>query len=210
MIRFFLGALFLLLAAGVRAQPSGTVYNQTDAQGRRNGQWIERFPARMGEEAFAEWGSYNEGRKFGPWYRYDGEARVVSIENFKRGVRDGEAKYFENGTLVVAGNFRGLNPDYKYDTIWVLDPVTDVEHKRVIPTEQGSVRHGFWRYYDPRSGRLIRELDYVLDEVVDKKEFSIAPVDSAWYKKREAAMPHMKNRFYKPPRGKQVSYTNPE
>jgi len=208
MIRFFLGAL-LLISAEANAQ-SEMAYNKMDSLGRRDGQWIERFPARMGEEAFADWGSYSHGRKFGPWYRYDAEARVTSIENFRRGVRDGEAKYFENGALVATGDFRGLNPDQKFDTIWVLDPVKDIEMKRVLPTESGSVRHGTWRYYDARSGRMIRQLEYVLDEVVDKKEFSIAPVDSAWYKKREAAMPHMQNRYYKPPRGKQVSYTNPE
>src|SRR5690606_30255554 len=116
-------------------------------------------------------------RKIGPWYRFDGDARVTAIENFRRGVRDGEAKYFENGALVTSGSFRGLNPDQKFDTIWVPDPIKDIEIKRVIPTERGSVRHGTWRYYDPRSGRLVREVEYVLDEVVDKKEFGIAPAD---------------------------------
>lgn len=201
MYRIILFALLTFGAYAATAQ-SSTQYNQTDSQGRRTGQWIEKFPARMGEDAYAEWGSYDQGRKFGSWYRFDGEANVTSIENFKRGVRNGEAKYFENGTLYATGNFRGLNPDQELDTIWVLDPVKDIEIKRVIKTDRGSVRDGTWRYYDSRSGRLIREVEYVLDEVVEKKEFAIAPVDSAWYKQREAAMPHMQKHPYRLPRGR--------
>lgn len=195
-------ALFLFCSTQAIGQ-SGTIYNQQDSSGRKTGQWINRYPARMGEDAYAEWGSYTQDRKVGPWYRFDGDARVVSIENFRRGVRHGEAKYFESGALVTTGTFRGLNPDQKYDTIWVLDPGKDIEIQRVISTEQGSVRDGTWRYYDPRSGRLIRELEYVLDEVVEKKEFAIAPPDSAWYKKREASMPHNQKQQYKLPRGRE-------
>jgi hypothetical protein len=201
MFRILLIAVLLVCPLWGHAQ-SATVYNQNDSLGRRTGQWIDRFPARMGEDAYAEWGRYDQGRKIGPWYRFDGDARVVSIENFRRGVRDGEAKYFENGNLVTSGTFRGLNPDQKYDTIWVLDPVKDIEIQRVITTERGSVRDGTWRYYDGRSGRMIREVEFVLDEAVEKREFAIAPVDSAWYKKREAAMPHNQKRQYRLPRGR--------
>lgn len=206
MFRFLFAALLCLAAPDLFAQTS-TTYNQSDSLGRRTGQWINRFPAQMGEDPYAEWGSYDRGRKFGPWYRFDGNARVVSIENFRNGVRDGEAKYFENGTMVAAGAFRGLNPDQKYDTIWVLDPVKDIEIRRILPTEQGSLRHGIWRFYDARTGRLTREVDYVLDEIVEKKEFAIAPVDSAWYKKREADLPHIRGRESRLPRGRQGGYS---
>jgi hypothetical protein len=79
---------------------------------------------------------------------------------------------------------------------------------RVISTDRGSVKHGLWQYYDERTGRLTREIDYQVDEVVARQDFAIAAVDSAWYKRREAAMPHNQKHYYKPPRDKQVNYTN--
>jgi antitoxin component YwqK of YwqJK toxin-antitoxin module len=162
----------------------------------------------MGEDAYTEWGSFDHGIRTGVWYRFDSEGEVASIERYRLGMLDGEAKYFERGRLVSVGHYRGLNPGYAFDTIYVVDPVTDVEYKRVISTDRGTVKHGLWQYYDQETGRLVRELDYQIDEVVARKDFTIAAIDSAWYKRREAAMPHNQKRYYKPPRDKQVHYTD--
>ncbi len=207
MIRILITACLLLSIWQARGQ-SSTEFNQTDEKGKPHGQWVIQQPARMGEPAYAEWGSYNHGVKTGPWYKFDGSEHVTSIERFRAGVLDGEAKYFENGALICVGNYRGLNPFSAYDTIYVLDPVTDVEVRKVVATDRGSLKHGIWRYYDPRTGRLTRELDYQLDEVIARQEFAVAPKDSAWYKARELAMPHKQKTFYKPPRDKQVRYTD--
>lgn len=200
-------ACFLVLL-GVKLQAQETKFNQKDEKGLPQGQWVVQIPARMGEDAYAEWGTYEHGRKWGLWYRFDGEERVTAIERYKNGVLDGEVQYFESGLLFCVGNYRGLNPLYAYDTIYVVDPVSFQEIRRIIPTERGSLKHGLWRYYDIRSGRLIREVDYQLGDVLASKEFSVAPVDSAWYKAREKAMPHNQKHIYKPPRGKQQHYTD--
>ena len=206
MIRFTTTVFLLLSFLQVVGQ--GTAFNQTDDKGRPHGQWVINQPARMGEDAYAEWGSYEHGIKWGAWYKFDGDAQVTAIERYRDGMLDGEAKYFERGALVCIGHYRGLNPKNKFDTIYVLDPVTDVEIRKIISTDRGSLRHGVWRYYDVQTGRLTREVDYQLDEVIAKQDFSVAAIDSAWYKRREQAMPHNQKRFYKPPRDKQIHYTD--
>lgn len=206
MRRIFALVIFFLFALKVQAQE--TKYNQKDEKGRPHGQWIVSTPARMGEDAYVEWGTYEHGQKWGVWYRFDNSERVVAIERFKNGVLDGEAQYFENGALECTGHYRGLSSRYAFDTIYVVDPVTDVETRRILPTERGTVKHGLWRYYDPRSGRLIREMDFQLGEVIASQEFSIAPVDSAWYKAREQSLPHNQKHIYKPPKSKQQHYTD--
>ncbi len=196
------------MLAMVTTRAQTTTYNQTDERGRQQGQWIVRYPARMGEDAYAEWGTYEHGVKWGAWYRFDGDAQVTAIEHFRNGVLDGEAKYFENGALVCVGHFRGLNPRYQFDTIYVEDPVTNAETRKIIPSDKGTVKHGLWRYYDVRTGRLEREIDYQLDEVLVRQDFAIAAIDSAYYKSREAAMPHNQKHLYRPPRDKRVQYTD--
>lgn len=201
MFRCFLIAVLLIAQTAVRAQ-TGIKYNQTDSLGRRTGQWVEKPGGGMGDDVAAEWGSYVEGRKVGAWYRYDREARVISIENFRAGVRHGEAKYFEDGVLSASGTYLGLRTQYKFDTVWVTDPITDVVSRRIIATDQGSLRDGTWRYYDPRTGRLTRVLKYVLDEVVDRRDMAIAPADSAWYRKQEQLLAPNQKRQYRLPRGR--------
>jgi antitoxin component YwqK of YwqJK toxin-antitoxin module len=206
MRRIFALVVFFLFAQSVQAQE--TKYNQKDEKGRPHGQWIVNQPSRMGEDAYVEWGTYDHGEKWGLWYRFDDNEHVTAIERFKAGVLDGEAQYFENGQLVCVGHYRGLNPRQKYDTIYVVDPVTDVETRRILPTVSGTLKHGLWRYYDPQSGRLIREIDYQLGDAIASQDFSVAPVDSAWYKAREKSLPHNQKHIYKPPKSKQTHYTD--
>ncbi len=207
MLRAVLSLLLLPLVALTYAQTPAEL-NQTDAKGKPQGEWLVRQPARMGEDAYTEWGSYDHGTRTGVWYRFDGEGAVAAIERYRLGVKDGETKYFEQGRLVCVGHYRGLNPSYAYDTIYVVDPVTDAERRVVIPTERGSVKHGLWQYYDERTGRLSREMEYSVDEIIAKQDFSIASADSAWYKKREAAKAVYPKNYYKPPAEKRHRYTD--
>jgi hypothetical protein len=209
MIRFIFLLFLSLYSTGVYAQSAPvTPLNLTDAKGKPHGQWVVQTPARMGEDAFSEWGNYEHGIKYGTWYKFDGDAQVTAIEHFRGGVLDGEVKYFERGTLVCMGHYRGLNPKYQFDTIYITEPVTGQELRRIIPTERGQVKQGMWRFYDARTGRLEREVDYQLDEVRARQYFSIASVDSAWYQRHVQAMPHNQKRTYKPSRDRQVHYTD--
>lgn len=184
------------------------MYNLQDDHGRPQGQWIIKYPEGMGEDPYSEWGSFDHGKKVGAWYRFDRDGQVTAIEHFRLGQRDGESKYFERGVLVCVGNFRGLNARYAYDTITVVDPVTDAETQRILPTESGSVKHGIWRYYDNETGRLSRELEYLLGDIIYKHDFAIATVDSSYYKKQESKMQMNQKHYYKPPRDKQYNYND--
>lgn len=146
-----------------------------------------------------EWGTYSEGRRAGPWYRQDEEGEIVSIIGYRDGVMHGEARYFDGGRLVLAGTYRGLRADSEWDTVYVEDAVTGAERPVRIRTDRGSLRHGAWRYYDARTGRLVREEEWELDEKVDSRSFGMTSADSAYYRKREATLPHVRN-----PRGRGV------
>lgn len=180
--------------------------NQNDKHGKKVGMWYTQQPERMGEEAYSEFGNYNAGRKTGIWYHMNNEGEITSIEQFRNNVLDGEVKYFEDGKLVCIGHYRGLNPDYAFDTIYVEHPVTGVEKQVVVATDRGTLKHGLWRFYDPQSGRLVREEDYQVDELIFRQEFALSNADSAYYAERNKRLPHNTKRIYQPPAGKRVHY----
>ncbi len=180
--------------------------NQRDKQGQKQGMWYVQQPERMGEDAYTEFGSFATGRKAGLWYHINNVGEITSIEQYRNNVLDGEVKYFEQGRLTCIGHYRGLNPDQPYDTIYVEHPITGVEKLTIIPTDRGTLRHGTWRYYDVVTGRLIREEEYQIDELLSRQEFKIADADSAYYELRNKRLPHNTGTIYKPPRKKRVHY----
>lgn len=185
--------------------PEGDI-NKKDNKGRPDGMWLVSAPARMGEPGFMEFGNYEHGSKAGLWYKLDGEGQLSAIETFRNNILDGEVKYYENGRLTCIGYYRGLNPQYPFDTFFVIDPETHKEVRRIIPTERSTLRHGTWRFYDADNGRLLREEDYQVDELIYHKDYPMTKADSLRYIKRETLMPHNKKRIYTPPAAKQVSY----
>lgn len=167
--------------------------NQKDARGKAHGTWYVQQPARMGEPAFIEFGNYDHGRKAGIWYKLDGEGQLIAMERYRDDVLDGEVKYFENGYLTCVGHYRGLNPRQKFDTIIVADPITGLEKLVSVSTDRGALRHGTWRYYDPQTGRLIKEEEYQVDDLIGEKTFGLTKEDSTYYQKRVRTLPHVKN-----------------
>ena len=201
MMRYLCFIVVIMLSPlGLLAQEEKlpTTLNQYNKKGLKDGMWMTKMPERMGEEAYTEFGTYINGRKYGQWYRLDNLGDVVAIERFKNDVKDGEVKSFEQGRLVCIGNYLGLNPDQLYDTIYVMDPVTHYESPVRISSDRGALRHGNWRYYDPLTGRLIREEEWQVDELLTRQQFSITNSDSLYYDKRNKNLPHMKKGTSKP------------
>lgn len=206
---FVLFALYLAMEA--TAQTNGgqqTAINRLDAQGKKHGMWMVRQDARMGEPAYSEFGNYNHGRKSGLWYKMDVDGMVTAIENFRNNTLHGEVKYFEEGRLTSVGHYRGLNQDQTTDTIMVEHPITGDQSLVAVSTERGSLRHGSWRFYDPESGRLIREEEYQVDNLIYSRDFKMSHEDSLYYYNRAAQLPHNKKKAAKAPAGKNVSYLN--
>jgi Uncharacterized protein conserved in bacteria len=190
-----------------QAQPANNIYNKLDAQGKRHGIWVLQHGGGMGEDPYTEIGTYDHGVRAGSWYRLDEGGELQAIETYRNDIKDGEAKYFEKGLLIATGNFRGLNPSRDRDTFMVEDPITGLQSLKSVPTERGTVRHGTWRFYDADNGRLTREEEYQVDEVVYHKEFGMTKQDSIYYQKRVEKMPHSKKKnYYKPPTDKQINY----
>lgn len=209
--------LFGLFAVSVKAQETEqrapqhrekAPVNQVDSRGQKHGMWWIAVSPRMGEPGLTEFGNFDHGVKYGVWYKLDTEGDLVAIESFRNNVLDGEVKYYDRGRLYCTGHYRGLNPKNKFDTIMVMDPITHLESYRMVATDQGSMRHGTFRYFNPVNGHLIKEEEYQVDELVYKKEYEVsAASDSILIKQHELRMPHKKGSYYTPPPGKRVSYT---
>lgn len=165
--------------------------NKTDDKRQKQGTWFYRREALRGEPAYSEFGNYKDDRKAGHWIKLDSENRLISIENYARGVLNGESQYYENGKLICIGHYRGLNPDTKVDSVWITDPISYEEVLVAIPTERGTMKHGLWRYYDANTGQLTREEEYQVDDLIFKKDFRFTvTTDSTQIKKRLEQMPH--------------------
>lgn len=207
-------SIFISLVLGAlgfqaQAQKAATEeINRVDGKGARHGKWLLNQPGRMGEASFSEFGTYDHGTKMGQWYKLDNEGDLMAIETFKGNVLDGEVKYYDKGKLTTIGYYLSLNPANDFDTFYVVDPITDVEVRRIIPTDKRTIRHGTWRFYDTENGRLVREEDYQADELVFHKDYEMSKADSLYYAKRQTKLPHAKKKVYTPPTAKQTSYTN--
>lgn len=180
--------------------------NKLDEHGKRNGIWLISKDARMGEEGFTEFGNYEHGLKMGKWYKIDSEGDLMSVEMFKNNVLDGEVKYYEKGQLTCIGHYRGLNPNVEYDSIVVVHPVTGEESLRRVESERGTTRHGLWQFFNPQNGKLIKEEEYQVDELVYSRRFNLTKADSLASQAHIQELPHNRGSEYKPPVDKQVNY----
>ncbi len=190
-ILFILGvSTICILPYTILAQQSETGLNNTDRQNKKQGTWYIKTEALRGEPETITFGNYVDNKKEGLWYMLDSEKRLVALEQYRNNVLDGTSQYFNNGKLVCVGNWRGLNPKNKYDSIWVTDPITLEDTMIVALSEQGTLKHGFWRYYDENSGQLIREEEYQVGRVIYRQTFKVQSVTDSMYieamKKRQA------------------------
>src|ERR1700748_1352025 len=96
--------------------------NKTDDLNRKQGMWFYKHEAGMGEPLTYEFGQYVNDRKEGVWTTLDAEKRLLSTENFNKGVLNGTSQYYDKGRLVCIGNYRGLDQSKEYETIAVTNP----------------------------------------------------------------------------------------
>lgn len=180
--------------------------NKADSKGRKNGMWLLHNDGGKGEVAFYQFGTFDHGRKTGTWYKVDNDGELLAVEGYRNNVLNGEVKYYDKGRLYCIGNYRGLNPDHEFDTVWVEDPVTEQQLERIIPSERGTLRHGMWKFYNPESGRLIREEEYQVDDLIYRKDYNNQSADSAANNQRQKAVERrVKNQSAL---GKSVNYVN--
>ncbi|HRD58219.1 MAG TPA: hypothetical protein PK504_09230 [Ferruginibacter sp.] len=149
----------------------GDTINAMNAAGKKVGKWINRIEELRGEPGYEEEGEYKDGAKAGSWRMYSLEGDLLGIENYKNGGKDGTQQYFTYlGDLLREENWRGYDPEHPYDTIPVYGTGSnEIVDMKIVKAEQYSVRHGIWKYFEPGTGRLIKEEEYDRNVVVKPK-----------------------------------------
>ncbi len=168
----------------------GDTINRLDTKKRKQGLWMHTHDALRGEPSYTEIGNYIDDVKTGMWKFYSNEGLVMKEENYKRGALDGETRIYEDGFLSVVGNYKALTSKYAFDTFYVETPTSDKLIRKILPASLGSVRHGFWTYYDPQQMRIVRVQEYQADEIIYEKEYSTQQIDSTYIKSKEKLYPH--------------------
>jgi hypothetical protein len=144
----------------------GDTINKTDERNLKQGVWVLNFPARFGEPSQRLTGQYFDNKKVGYWFTYDGLS-LTAKEHFNDGVLDGEAKYFEENLLIAMGNFRGVDPTKKFDTLNIYNPISDRDTIVIVPKTLGSFKQGLWQYFE--NNNLMKTEEYFLGEIVETK-----------------------------------------
>jgi hypothetical protein len=178
-MRYILSFL-LLLSLGAQAQwknfiigAKGDTLNRVDMQGRKQGPWVVQVPEQRGEKGFDEEGYFVNDKKEGRWVRYSQQGDKLAVENYRWGQKDGRCEYYNNvEDLLRVESWRAIDPKNPYDTIPVTDPANPHKILRfeVVKVESPSVKHGFWRYYDPNTGRVEKSEQWVLDKLKVKED----------------------------------------
>ena len=199
-LRSILMLLLLVTANNVLAQHAPdkkakpAKVNQKDNKGHKQGPWVYTVPEKRGEDGYTEFGNYLDDMRAGLWYKMNTAGDLVSIENYKKDVLDGESKYYTKGKVTCIGQYRGLNPDVKIDTVMVIEPVTGEQILVGVEADRGTLRHGVWKYYDELSGDLRKVEEYQIDSLIYEKFYPLSKSDSAFYEERNKNLPHMRSK----------------
>lgn len=167
---------------------NGDTINKTDIKNRKQGIWIIYHEERMGEPALIEYGSFREDKKQGSWRQFTRTGQLLASENYKKGLLDGEAKYYEDGKLLCIATYYALKEKNGIDTIMVEDPLTNIEKPVTVKSETGSIRHGLWTYYDPENGKIAKVVEYQGDQIIYEKEY-LSAKDTIAIKRKWKSLP---------------------
>jgi hypothetical protein len=174
----------------------GDTLNAVDKKGQKQGKWVIRTEELRGEPGFEEEGLFKDGKREGKWRRYSLNGDLLGIENYWLGGKHGLQQYFSFlGDLIREESWRGYNPDAPYDTVPVYGTSSnEIVSYKIIKAEPYSVKHGEWRYFEPGSGRLIKQEEYVVNNLVkpgDKNNVAATPTDPKAEKKKPEKTPEM-------------------
>ena len=198
-MRWILALLILFSTADCMAQcatfrlnSSGDTLNCVDLKGNKQGKWVIKTESLRGEPGFEDEGEFENGKRTGPWRRYNLIGDLIAVENYRWGNKDGLSQYFNIYGLEHEEFWHATNPLYPYDTVYVPnvnDP--DKYEMKVVRIEATTVKHGNWRYYDPESGKLVKTESYLFDKLQETKAGD-NPSYSAANAQKEAAAPNGK------------------
>lgn len=147
----------------------GDTLNCTDVKGLRQGRWVVRVEQVRLQPGYEEEGLYVDGKKEGTWKQFTLMGDLKAIENFKWGLKDGINQYFNiQAGLIREEKWKAVDPQNPYDTIDVQDPLNPDKFNKVrIKLEGTTLRHGTWKYYDERTGALVKTENWNLNKLED-------------------------------------------
>ncbi len=146
----------------------GDTLNCIDKKGLKQGPWIERFPALRGNPGYEEEGVYVDGNKEDIWRTFTLQGDPLSVQTYKWGMLNGRSQYYTLYGLEREESWYAINPHQEYDTIDVPDLFTDGLYSQVVIKNEGrSLRHGTWTYYDPQTGLILNQEEYIRDSSVN-------------------------------------------
>lgn len=165
--------LLILFSTGVFAQcrtfrigSKGDTLDCVDMKGMKQGKWLIRVGPLRGEPGYEEEGQFIDGKREGVWRRFNLMGDPVAFEGYKWGLKHGLSRYFTLEGIEHDESWRAMTPGKLYDTIDVQDLKDPNRYDKVIvKNDGGSLRHGTWKFYNPRSGALIKTEKYILDKL---------------------------------------------
>ena len=153
-----------------RLTAKGDTLNRIDMKGLKQGPWLIRTPAKYGNPDMDEEGFFEDDKKEGTWRIFNKMGDPIAVENYKWGNKNGRCQYFNYAGLVREESWRAVNPANAFDTVDVIDPITEAVTVVIVKNEGRSVKHGVWKSFDPTTGRLQSSEEYFLDKIKDPLE----------------------------------------
>ncbi len=146
----------------------GDTLNCIDNKNLKQGKWIIHVDALRGEPGFEAEGEFKDDKKIGTWRNYSLQGDLLAIENFRWGNKDGICDYYNLNGLEHEESWKAIDPKNPYDTVKVYDINEPGKYAfKVVKVEATSVKQGTWTYYNTDNGTIIKQEDYVLDQIVD-------------------------------------------
>jgi antitoxin component YwqK of YwqJK toxin-antitoxin module len=145
--------LMVLTISFVAAQ---TTDNKTDANGKKQGLWEEKTPAGSLKGAFVD------DQKDGCWTSYAGDGKLIRIEHFNKGIREGIAVdidqrgYLVSETYYVNNLIEGTAKKFFYGT----NPASLIDYVHGKITGKKKI------YYENSAGKIMEESEYK-DDIKD-------------------------------------------
>lgn len=146
----------------------GDTLDRVDMQDRKQGPWVIHAEALRGEPGYDEQGYFMDDKKDGLWVRFSLMGDKIAEENYRWGVLDGKARYYNRtGGLIREETWRAVDPNKTMDTVDVVDikDPSKVIDRVVVKLEGQTMRHGEWTYYDPEWGTVQKTENYFMDKL---------------------------------------------
>lgn len=141
---------FVLVVFTISAALAQTFDNKTDGNGKKQGLWEEKSSTGSSK------GAYNDNRKDGCWTSYTSDGKLIRIENFNKGIRNGitveidQRGYLVSETYYLNDLIEGTAKKFFYGT----NPASTIDYVH------GKINGKKKTYYENSAGKLLEESEY--------------------------------------------------